>query len=93
MSLSRNMRRNDAIWLQAFNLPCWMIGATSAGFAELVMAGERIEVGMKMGKIQVSVSRGSSSGSKRPFNAYPKMKEGEVSVVHAHRGGNRNTFA
>ena len=48
-----------------------MIGATSAGFAELVMAGERIEVGMKTGRIQVRGSGASSSGSKKLFVAYP----------------------
>ena len=28
-----------------------MVGSASAGFADLVMAGERIEVGLKLGKI------------------------------------------
>lgn len=29
-----------------------MVGSTSTGFSELVMAGERIEAGLKMSKIQ-----------------------------------------
>ena len=37
-----------------------MIGSTSEGFADLVMAGERIKVGLKLGRIQI---RGSSSSS------------------------------
>ena len=51
------------------------------------MAGERIEVGLKLGKIQVGNSSGSSGGGgKKPFNAYPKKREGDASAVYSHRG-------
>ena len=46
-----------------------MIGSASIGFAELVMAGERIEFGLKFGKIQVGNSSGSlGGGGKKSFN-------------------------
>lgn len=42
--------------------PCYdrMVGSTSVEFSELVIAGERIEVGLKIGKIQ-SANVGSST--------------------------------
>ena len=45
-----------------------MIGSASAGFVDLVMAGERIEVGLKLRKIQINGSSGSSGGGKKPFH-------------------------
>lgn len=46
-----------------------MVGSTSVGFSELVMAGEGIEAGMKMGRIQIV---GASNGvDKKPFGGYP----------------------
>ena len=50
------------------------------------MAGERIEVGLKLGEIQIRGSSGSSGGGKKPFNAYPKKMEGDTSAVYSHRG-------
>lgn len=59
-----------------------MVGSTSEGFSGLVMAGERIEAGLKMGKIQATSYNSSSSGTvKKPFGGYVKKKEGETSVV------------
>ena len=69
-----------------------MIGATSAGFAELVMAGERIEAGMKAGRIQVVGSGSASNGGKKPFVAHPKKREGETSYAHAYEGRNRRQY-
>ena len=63
-----------------------MIGSASAGFADLVMAGERIEVGLKLGNIQISGSSGSSGGGKKTFNTYPKKREGDTSEVYSYRG-------
>lgn len=61
-----------------------MVGSTSVGFSELVMAGERIEVGLKMGKIQsANTSNFVGRSGKKPFNGYPKKKEGEFSVVYS----------
>ena len=63
-----------------------MVGSTSAGFSDLVMAGERIEAGSKMGKIQSTSSSSSSSGAiKKPFGGYVKKKEGEASAVYVQR--------
>lgn len=45
-----------------------MVGTTTTGFSDLVMAGERIEAGLKLGKIQSSGSSSSSSAAvKKPF--------------------------
>lgn len=64
-----------------------MIGSTSTGFSDLVMAGERIEIGLKMGKIQSTSSSSSNSGAiKKPFGGYVKKKEGETSTVYVQRG-------
>ncbi|XP_050897211.1 uncharacterized protein LOC127104037 [Lathyrus oleraceus] len=53
-----------------------MVGSTSTNFSELVMAGERIEVGLKMGKIQLANAGNSTSGTvKKPFSGHPKKKE------------------
>ncbi|XP_050894768.1 uncharacterized protein LOC127101400 [Lathyrus oleraceus] len=67
-----------------------MVGSTSVGFSELVMSGERIEVGLKMSKIQ-STNAGSSTGrsAKKPFGGYPKKKEGESSAMYSQRGQER----
>ena len=55
------------------------------------MASERIKVGLKLGRIQIGNSNGSSNGgNKKPFVSYPRKKEGETSVVHADQGRGRN---
>lgn len=73
-----------------------MVGSTSVGFSELVMAGERIEAGLKMGKIQDTSSTNSSSSSsgafKKPFGGNVKKNECETSVVYAQRGGGRPMY-
>lgn len=63
-----------------------MVGTTTTGFSDLVMAGERIEAGLKLGKIQSS-SPSSSSGTtvKKPFGGYVKKKEGETSAIYRSR--------
>ena len=65
-----------------------MTGCTSAGFSDIVIAGERIENLMKLGKIQNNV--GSSSGVKKPYVGAPKKREGETNVVSSYRGGGIN---
>ena len=53
-----------------------MVGSTSVGFSELVMAGERIEAGMKMGKIQVA---GASNGvAKKPFGGFLRKEKAKL---------------
>ena len=51
-----------------------LIGSSSAGFTELILIGERVEYGIKSGKIQKDAS---SSAGKRPF-----VGKKEVSVVY-----------
>ena len=54
-----------------------MVGSTSSGFSDLVLAGERIENMIKMGKIKNYAS--TSSASKKPFVTYGKKREGDTS--------------
>ena len=61
----------------------------SISFAEIVIAGERIESLLKMGRIQDN-SVSNPSGPKRPFAGNgQRRKEGEASVVYAGRGRGR----
>lgn len=63
-----------------------MVGTTTTGFSDLVMAGERIEAGLKLGKIQASGSGGSSGTTvKKPFGGYVKKKERETSAIYRSR--------
>lgn len=55
-----------------------MIGSTSLGFSDIVLAGKRVENMIKMGKIQNSAS--TSSMVKKPFVTYGKKREGETNV-------------
>ena len=43
-----------------------LIGSSSAGFTELILTGERVEAGIKSGKIQKDSS--SSTVVRKPFN-------------------------
>lgn len=55
-----------------------MAGSTSNGLSKLVMVGERIQAGLKMGKVQLANTGISSSGVvKKLLSGYPKKKEGE----------------
>ena len=42
-----------------------LIGSSSAGFTELILTGERVEAGIKNGKIQKDTS--SSTAIRKPF--------------------------
>jgi hypothetical protein len=57
-----------------------MVGCPVTNFADIVVAGERIESWLKLGKIQ---GNASSSGSKKPFGNGQRKKEGDTSVVYA----------
>src|ERR1051325_6809831 len=57
--------------------------STSASFAEMVRYGERIESGLKSGKIQQV--EGRSSGVKKAYSGYPKKEKGEASAVYGGR--------
>lgn len=64
-----------------------MVGSTSVGFSELVMTGERIEIGLKLGKLQMDNAGNAPGGAgKKPLSGYPKKKE-EASAVYGHRSG------
>lgn len=57
------------------------------------MAGERIEAGLKMSKIQSSNTGSSTSEvSKKSFSDYPKKKEGESSASYTQRGRGRQQY-
>src|SRR4051812_34395896 len=56
-----------------------MVGSVSSGFSDLVVIGERIENGIKNGKIQGASS--SSYQSKRPTPTFAKKKEWETNAV------------
>src|ERR1051325_2583272 len=58
--------------------------STSASFAEMVRYGERIESGLKSGKIQQV--EGNSSGTKKAYGGYPKKEKGEAIAVYGSRG-------
>ena len=52
-----------------------LIGSSSAGFGELILTGERVEVGIKSGKIQKDLS--ASTAVRKPFTG-----KKEVSTVY-----------
>lgn len=56
-----------------------MVGSTSSGFSDLVLASKRIEKMIKMGKIHNSAS--TSCMVKKHFVAYGKKREGETNVT------------
>src|SRR3954469_14496891 len=56
-----------------------MAGSVSSGFSDLVVIGERIEDGIKSGKIQGASS--NSYQAKRPTPNFAKKKEGETNAV------------
>ncbi|XP_050876948.1 uncharacterized protein LOC127080680 [Lathyrus oleraceus] len=64
-----------------------MVGSTPVGFSKLVMAGERIEIRVKLGKLQMgNVGNALGGAGKKPFLGYPKKKE-ETNAVYGHRSG------
>ncbi|XP_058756894.1 uncharacterized protein LOC131630119 [Vicia villosa] len=54
--------------------------SSSANFSEMVRYGERVEMGLKMGKIQLGVSANTSSGKKQA-EGYSRRNEGTVNAV------------
>ncbi|XP_050898529.1 uncharacterized protein LOC127105390 [Lathyrus oleraceus] len=67
-----------------------MVGCPVTNFADIVVAGERIESWLKMGKIQGGIA--SSSGSKKPFGNGQRKNEGESSAVYAQGGRGRDRY-
>ena len=58
-----------------------MVGYMPLSFADLVFAGERIEVGLRMGKFDYATS--TSFGNKRPRAGGAKKKEGDAHTMTA----------
>lgn len=56
-----------------------MVRSSSSNFADIVIIEERIENGMKTGKIDCGGNQ--QSAGRRPPSGYTKMKEGETNVV------------
>ncbi|KAK2437900.1 hypothetical protein QL285_022735 [Trifolium repens] len=61
-----------------------MIGSVSSGFSDLVRIGERIESGLKNGKIQATI--GSQGNTVKPTSSFVKKKEYEANAVTSKRG-------
>src|ERR1051325_11175622 len=60
-----------------------MIGSVSSRFKDLVTIGQRLEEGIKRGKVFVAGE--SSSGAKKSFGNFHKKKDGETNVVSIER--------
>ena len=58
-----------------------LIGSSSAGFTELILTGERVEAGIRSGKIQKDAS---SSSVRKTF-----VGKKEASAFYSPRGQNR----
>ena len=58
-----------------------LIGSSSAGFTELILTGERVEVGIKSGKIQKDAS---FSAVRKPF-----IRKKEVGAIYPQRNQER----
>lgn len=56
-----------------------MIGSTTSGFSDLVIAGEQIENNLKIDKIQDTTT--VASGAKKSYSGFPKKKEGETNAI------------
>ncbi|KAK2449436.1 hypothetical protein QL285_008633 [Trifolium repens] len=61
-----------------------MIGSVSSGFSDLVRIGERIESGLKNGKIQAIT--GSQGNTVKPTSSFVKKKEDEVNAATSQNG-------
>ncbi|XP_058763479.1 uncharacterized protein LOC131636912 [Vicia villosa] len=61
---------------------------TSASFAEMVRCGERVEMGLKMGKIQLG-GVASSTGGKKPSEDHARKREGNADAVYGRSGQGR----
>lgn len=57
-----------------------MVDSLSSNFADIVVIGERIESGLKSGKITDDNSN-KKFAARKPLSGYAKKKEGETNVV------------
>ncbi|XP_058759673.1 uncharacterized protein LOC131632984 [Vicia villosa] len=63
--------------------------SASANFSEMVRYGERVEMGLNMGKIQLGASS-NSAGGKKQAEGYARRKEGNADAIYGRRGSGRN---
>lgn len=62
-----------------------LVSSGAPGFADLVTIGDKIEKGLKDGKIQSNV--GTSNAQKKYFGGFQKKKEGETNaIMGGHKG-------
>ncbi|XP_058778782.1 uncharacterized protein LOC131652815 [Vicia villosa] len=61
----------------------------SANFSEMVRYGERVEMGLKMAKIQLGASS-NSAGGKKQTEGYARRKEGNADAIYGRRGSGRS---
>ncbi|XP_050908890.1 uncharacterized protein LOC127122628 [Lathyrus oleraceus] len=61
-----------------------LVGSTSAAFSDLVVACERIEIGVKAGKIPNPAN--AANGAKKPYSGFPKKKERETNAASTSKG-------
>jgi len=62
-----------------------MIGSVSSNFSDMVIIGERVEGGMRTGKIACSSS--GPNFAKKPPISFAKKKDGETNAVMTNQGG------
>ena len=62
--------------------------STTDSFVEMVICGERIEIGIKLGKIQ-DVCVTNSNNAKKPFEGFQNKKENENSMIYSRKGKGR----
>ncbi|KAK2442930.1 hypothetical protein QL285_014077 [Trifolium repens] len=61
-----------------------MVGSVSSGFSDLVKIGERIENGIKNGKIQAT--NANQNSAKKSASSFPEKKEEEANYVTSKKG-------
>ena len=55
----------------------------------MVTHGERIEIGIKLGKIQDVLVGNNAGNTKKSFRGHPKKKEGESGAIYPQKGKGR----
>ncbi|XP_058759650.1 uncharacterized protein LOC131632957 [Vicia villosa] len=63
--------------------------SASTNFSEMVRYGQHVEMGLKMGKIQLGASS-NSAGSKKQVEGYARRKEGNADAIYGRMGSRRN---
>ena len=76
-----------AMFMDTLHSPFYekMIGSVSTNFSDMVIVGERVEGGMRNGKIANNFT--GTNSVKKPYTNFTKKKEGETNVVMASQAG------